>query len=342
MIRDEGASFFEATTAIGFLALAEARVDIAVIEVGLGGRLDSTNVITPVVTVLTNVSLDHVQLLGPTLEDVAREKAGILKPGVPAVFGGAADAAGEVIRSTALQVDAPLHVVRETDVAFHEMDIRGTTFSYATADGPGTGLAEQYARVRTPLIGAHQAMNAALAIEAVRRLPAALRPTAAQIGEGLASVQWPGRLQAETIAGRTWIFDVAHNVAGVHALLDALQALDVPRPRTVLVGVLGDKDWAGMLRPLAAWADRLVLATPPTAPAERLWDAQRAADGLPGGHAGIEIMPDFEAALRMLATPGEGMVLVTGSFHTVGDALAMLGLCACRPDVLLPVIDFRG
>jgi dihydrofolate synthase/folylpolyglutamate synthase len=342
MIQAEQPSFFEATTAIGFLALAEARVDVAVIEVGLGGRLDSTNVIEPLVSVLTNVSLDHVQLLGPTIEDVAREKAGILKPGVPSVFGGAADAAGDIIRETAGRVGSPLHVVRGSDVALHDVSLRGTTFSYATADGPGGGTRETYDRIRTPLIGAHQAMNTTLAIEAVRRLPDALRPTAAQVEAGLAAVRWPGRLQVETIGGRPWVFDVAHNPAGVQALLGALRALDLPAPVTVLVGVLGDKDWAAMLAPLHAWADRLILSTPPTAPAERLWDVHRAADGLPDEGARVDIIPDFEAALRELAAGSDGTVLVTGSFHTVGDALAMLGRCACEPDVHLPVIDFHG
>jgi dihydrofolate synthase/folylpolyglutamate synthase len=155
-------------------------------------------------------------------------------------------------------------------------------------------------------------------------------------------VRWPGRLQVEQIAGRTWIFDVAHNVAGVNALLAALRALELAPPRTVLVGVLGDKDWGGMLTPLHAWADQVVLSTPPTAPAERLWDVQRAAAGLPDAGRGVQVQPDFEAALRALATPGNGVVVVTGSFHTVGDALAMLGRCACKADVLLPVIDFPG
>ena len=125
-------------------------------------------------------------------------------------------------------------------------------------------------------------------------------------------------------------------------LAAALASVTGGTPVTVLLCVLGDKDWAAMLAPLHAWADRVILSTPPTAPAERLWDVERAAAGLPAGGAGAENIPDFEGALRRLLAETDGSVLVTGSFHTVGDALAMLGRCACSPDAALPVIDFRG
>jgi dihydrofolate synthase/folylpolyglutamate synthase len=145
-------------------------------------------------------------------------------------------------------------------------------------------------------------------------------------------------MQIERIAGRPWIFDVAHNVAGVEALVASLAMLDVPRPRAVLVGVLGDKDWAGMLGPLHEWADELMLTAPPTAPEDRRWDLQRVAATLDGA----TVEPDFAEALRRAAANGPGSVVVTGSFHTVGDALAMLGLCRHGSDVALPHIDFGG
>ena len=345
-IMTEGASFFEATTAIGFLALAQAQVDVAVIEVGLGGRLDSTNVVKPVVSVITNVSLDHVQLLGRTIEAVAGEKAGILKAGVPCVTGEAQGVAASVLAATAKEVGAPLHTVeRESiDVAYMNMD--GTTFRLGDAD------------LHTPLIGEHQAWNTALAVRTVGLLPDALRPDARAVRQGLAAVKWPGRMQVETVAGKPWIFDVAHNVAGVTALVEGLTRLGVPAPRVVVVGVLGDKDWAGMLEPLRLWADRLILTAPPTAPVDRKWDLRRVAGTMHTGtmhtgtmHTGTSgfatgaaahVVEDFADALRTAADVAGGCVIVTGSFHTVGDALDLLGRCPAGSDAALPRIDFGG
>jgi dihydrofolate synthase / folylpolyglutamate synthase len=344
----EGASFFEATTAIGLLAFANAEIDIAVIEVGLGGRLDSTNVITPLVTVVTNVSLDHVQLLGATIEAVATEKAGILKAGVPAITGESAGPAAEVLHATSEARAVPLRTLAATAVTVESMTLEGTTFrTHTDAWGVQT--------FRTPLIGSHQAWNAALAVAAAELLPPPFRPSMEDVRDGIASVAWPGRMQVERIAGRTWIFDVAHNVAGVNALLAALDEIDPPHPRTVLVGVLGDKDWVGMLAPVAAWADRLIITAPPTAPADRRWDLEAVAAALQSARA--ETIGDFADALRACASPGPGRtqppavapagdeggtIVVTGSFHTVGDALAMLGRCSTGSDVALPEVVFGG
>jgi dihydrofolate synthase / folylpolyglutamate synthase len=335
-IQSEFASFFEATTAIGLLALADAEIDVALIEVGLGGRLDSTNVITPLVTVITNISLDHVQLLGNTLEAVAREKAGIVKAGVPLITGESVGPAAGILYATADARSAPVRAVPTSDVTVDAITLAGTTFRVDTRQWGSLAL-------RTPLIGAHQAWNAAIAIAAVETLPstATLGPlTREAVEAGVANVRWPGRMQVEQVAGGLWIFDVAHNVAGVQALLGALDGLGVPAPRTVLVGVLGDKDWAGMLAPLAHWADRLILTAPPTAPADRRWNLARVAASLPGA---TETVPDFEDALRAAArSPAHGTVIVTGSFHTVGDALAMLGRCDAGSDVALPEVDLGG
>ncbi|MGH7504819.1 MAG: bifunctional folylpolyglutamate synthase/dihydrofolate synthase, partial [Longimicrobiales bacterium] len=173
-IRAESPSFFEATTAIAFLALAEADVEVAVIEVGLGGRLDATNVILPAVTVLTNVSLDHVQLLGDSVEAVAREKAGIIKAGIPVVTG-ADGAALEIFRNRAREVGAPLEVLGPVAV---------------TAGPAQTEVAIETAawgalHLRTPLLGTHQGLNAALAVRALEQLPPRLRPDAHAVRAGV-------------------------------------------------------------------------------------------------------------------------------------------------------------
>jgi dihydrofolate synthase / folylpolyglutamate synthase len=319
-IQVEQASFFEATTAIAFLALADAGVDTAIVEVGLGGRLDSTNVVAPDVVVLTNVSLDHVQLLGPGIEDVAREKAGIIKRGVPLVTAECAGPAGDVIRATATRMDAPIRCMRADAIEDVKVAPDGTSFVL-----PATGWGEL--TLRTPLAGAHQATNAALAVHALDSCRP-LRPGRNALVSGIAGTRWPGRLQLEKVAGVDWVFDVAHNVAGMEALVAAVRALGLPRPLCTVVGVLGDKDWGGMLTPLYAVSDHVLLTSPPSAPHDRRWDPGRVLRAAPSERAGIAT--DFGAALDQayrLALSHGGAVLVTGSFHTVGDALASLRLC---------------
>lgn len=324
-VRREEPSFFEATTAIAFLALAEAGVDIAVVEVGLGGRLDATNVVSPDVVALTNVSLDHVQLLGPTLRDIAREKAGIIKPGAPVVTAETgADALAE-FRAAAGAAGVALEVLGDSAVTDVDVSIGGTSF---TMQGAG-------ARLWTRLVGSHQARNAALAVRALALLPDA--PSLAAVQAGLAAVRWPGRLQVERLAGTTWAFDVAHNVAGVESLVAAARAVALPRPITAVVGVLGDKDWHGMLSPLCDLADRVVLTEPPTAPAERRWNPDDVLRQVTCGNG--TVTTDLLQALRDAAADARrtgGSVIVTGSFHTVGDALAVLGLCPDGRDAHMP------
>lgn len=321
-IERTGATFFEATTAIAFLCFADAGVEVAVVEVGLGGRLDSTNVITPLATAVTNVALDHTQYLGESLEAIGREKAGIFKPGVPALTGEADPAVLEVLRRRAAEAGAPFSAleerVRAVDV---ETGLAGTRVSFDSAAWGRRELA-------VPLAGAHQGRNAVLAAELLSLLPAPLRPAWEAVERGFAGVRWPGRLQVEVLRGTTWLFDVAHNPAGVAVLVEALDGLDLPRPLVLLTGILADKEWSGMLGPLLARADAAILTTPPTAPPSRRWDpaaaARWAADEL---GASPRVVEDFEAALSRATTLApHGTILVTGSVHTVGDALAALRL----------------
>ncbi len=332
-VRAEEPSFFEATTALAFLALADARVDVGVIEVGLGGRLDATNVVEPRVTVVTNVALDHVQFLGNALAEVAFEKAGIFRPGVPAVTGETGAEALAVLRDRAREVGAPLREVSAaSELRAATSTLEGGRFTADTIWGE--------LDVSIPLAGMHQHENALVALRALELLPAALRPGPAAVLAGFAHTKWDGRLQVEQHAGRTWIFDVAHNVAGVQALVAALETLQPPRPLAAVVGVLGDKDWRGMLGPLHRLADAVVLTEPPTAPAERRWDPHAALAEAGVSHARVE--PDFGAALALAhgaAAPG-GTVLVTGSFHTVGDALIVLGMSPHGADATLPHVEF--
>ena len=331
-IQAEQPSFFEATTAIAMLALAHARVEVAVVEVGLGGRLDATNVIAPLLAVLTNVSLDHVQLLGDTVVEVAAEKAGIIKRGVPVLTGEIDASVLAVFEERARAVGAALHVLPGDVPASVDVHADGTRFRMATHGWGALTLT-------TPLLGPHQARNTALAVTALEMLPAPFRPNRAAVISGVADVHWPGRAQLAYRAGVTWLFDVAHNAAGVRTLVDTLQALALPRPLVVLLGVLGDKDWRSMVGPLAAAADAVVLTLPPTAPPERRWDPHAVLREVAVTNA--RAVDDFERALAEAhrAAAG-GTVVVTGSFHTVGDVLSALDLAPWGADTALPRPSF--
>lgn len=328
LIRIEEPSFFEATTAIAFLAFARAGVEVAAIEVGLGGRLDSTNVIVPDVAVITNIARDHAEWLGETIEEIAAEKAGIIKPGVPMVTAERGPRALDVFRSRAAEVGAPMAVLEPDAIRDVRVGADGTRLVLATR---AWGEME----LHTPLVGEHQARNTALAVTALERLPAELRPDREAVIRGVAQVRWPGRLQREEIDGRTWIFDAAHNPAGVEALVSALGAIGAQRPVVAVVGILSDKEWPAMLAPLMGFVDTLILTVPPTAPEHRRWDPTVVAASLASER--VLARPDFCAALaEARASAASGTVVVTGSFHTVGDALAALDLAPFGVDAPLP------
>jgi dihydrofolate synthase/folylpolyglutamate synthase len=305
LIRKRGATFFEATTAIAFADFAARGAEIAVIEVGMGGRLDSTNVIRPLVSAVTKVELDHMKYLGDTLEKIACEKAAIAKPGAPFVIGETRPGLVDVLRHEATCF------IRKADPTARP-DVRVVPADYAWT-GP------------LALLGAHQRRNAGVAHGILMALPEPYRPTPDQIAAGFASAHIPGRLDRR---GR-WLFDVAHNPDGMRALVQAVEALALPRPLHALVSILGDKEWAEMLVLLDRVVDHGVLTLAPTA-ASRGWDMDWLARWLkdparPPARASWRVVPDFHAALGTVQD-GAGTVLVTGSFHTVGDVMAELGL----------------
>lgn len=305
LIRRRGATFFEATTAIAFADFAARGAEIGVVEVGLGGRLDSTNVIRPVVSAVTKIERDHMKYLGDTLEQIACEKAGIAKPGAPFVIGETRPALVETLRREAkcfirkLDRDAPA-------------DVRVVPPDYQWR-GP-LGLA-----------GPHQRRNAGVAHGVLMALPPPYRPTPAQVAAGFAAARLPGRLDRR---GR-WLFDVAHNPDGIRALVAALRELAPPRPLHALVSILGDKEWPEMLVQLDQVIDRGVLTMAPTA-ASRGWDIEWLTRWLrdpdrPPARATWTLIPSFPAAIEAVYR-GAGTALVTGSFHTVGDVMRELGM----------------
>ena len=322
-----GLTFFEAATVLAFHLFAREGVEVAVVEVGLGGRLDSTNVIVPEVTAITNVALDHGEYLGYTLESIAGEKAGIIKAGVPVVTGERDGALCEIFRSRARSLGAPFHPVNPAEeVRSLAVSADGNTFRMET----GTwGVLE----LRTPLPGRHQAHNAALAVRALELLPDSLRPGRASVLRGVSGVRWPGRLQIYRGEGGTWVFDVAHNTAGVRALAASIPRLGLPEPLVLLVGIQGDKDWRSMLPPLFEMAREAVLTQPPSVPPGRRWDPLEAAGAVKARPKNLHILADFDEALGAARrAAGKGTVLVTGSHHTVGDAMNVLGILPYGPE----------
>ncbi|HWP71038.1 MAG TPA: folylpolyglutamate synthase/dihydrofolate synthase family protein [Gemmatimonadaceae bacterium] len=308
-----GATFFEATTAMAFDWFVRQEVDVAVIETGLGGRLDSTNVVRPVSAGVTSIGIDHVEYLGSTRESIAFEKAGIFKAGAPASI-------GEKDREVAALLEQ--HAVERGATAVASV-WRDAPPSGITVTGEGTSfhvaLGGESARLRTPLAGAHQASNALLAILMLRTAGAPWSVTLDEANAGLAGVRLPGRFHRE---GR-FIFDVAHNPDGASVLAATLKAVGEPRPLAALLTVLTDKDWRGVMGVLAPVVDVFVLTSAPTAPASRAWNVAEALSYAKSRGWAAVLEPDFDRAIDT-ASSLAATVLVTGSFHTVGDAMARL------------------
>lgn len=295
------ASFFEIVTALGGLLFAEAGVTCAVMEVGLGGRLDATNVLDPRLSIITNVALDHTEILGETREAIAREKAGILRPGRPAVTGVTAD-----LLPLLEGVGADLWALgREVRLQTAPLGWEGWTVQM---DLPGAALT-----FHTPLLGHHGARNAALAAAAAWRLGVG----AEAIVAGAAGVRWPGRLEVLPWRGGRVLLDGAHNPDGARALVEALRGLGIER-LPVVFGAAADKDVAGVaqvLRPLASEVilTRAVLSPRAAAPAD-----------LAPHFAGLPLrLTDTPAEALALLPPG-GLGVVCGSLYLIGEVRPQL------------------
>lgn len=318
-----GLTFFEAITVLSMHAFAREEVEVGVLEVGLGGRLDATNVVLPEVTAVTNVAFDHSEYLGETLGEIAGEKAGIMKPGVPFITAEQDPAILEQFESLAKKTGAALTRIDPAWVHDVRVSAQGTQLTLTRPD-------RDPLRVETPLVGQHQAMNAAVAVELLDRLGDDLRPSAAEMVAGMAAVDYRGRDEIAVVDGCTWLFDVAHNTAGMQSLVDTIDRLELPRPLIALVGVLGDKDWRSMLPALFSRADSAILTQPPSAPSERRWDPVAAADQVEA-LTRIRVVPDFVQAVdRARERAGTGTIVATGSVHTVGSAMNLLGIDPLR------------
>lgn len=309
-------TFFEVVTALAFRHFADERVRAAVVEVGLGGRLDSTNLVSPDVTVITNVGLDHTDVLGPTIRDVAREKAGILKAGVPVVTAASGDAL-DVIEARARELGCPVDVLgRDLRVHRLESSDRGQRIRIQTPRSDVT--------VGLGLLGRSQAENAALAWAAMeqwnQRRPRE-RVDEEAMKRGLAAAQHPGRLELFPGPPRV-LLDGAHNREALERLLEFLPELPARRVVAV-VGILRDKPWREMTRRLAGAVDVMVCTKSRNA---RATDPVQLAAAASGGGCVERVAERVEGAVdAALREANDGdLVLVTGSLFTVGEARAHL------------------
>jgi dihydrofolate synthase/folylpolyglutamate synthase len=243
-------TYFEAVTAAAFLLFAEKRVSLGILEVGLGGRLDATNVAPASVSVVTSIGLDHTADLGETLGEIAREKGGIFRRGRPALGRAAAAVARVVLREAAERAGSIWHDAQEElSVEAEEASLEGERFALTTP--------ERKIEVSTPLPGEHQAWNAALAVRAAELLPSGLLPLDPEaVARGIAAVRWPGRLERFEIGGRLVVLDGCHNPEGAEALARFLRGSGLAGRFHLLFGAMADKDVGAIARILFAGRPR--------------------------------------------------------------------------------------
>jgi dihydrofolate synthase / folylpolyglutamate synthase len=298
---DHQPTFFEAVTVMALRYFAEQKCDLVIWETGLGGRLDATNIVTPLASAIANIGIEHSEWLGDTVEKIATEKAGIIKPGVPAVTSAASGHGLETITAIARERRSPFTVVDADQTHIAPLDT-----------------------IDLPLHGPHQRLNAALVVAIVRTLAAQIPVTDSALRAGLATVDWPGRMhRIQTASGQTILLDGAHNADGAEALRIALQEEFPTAQPAMIFGVFRDKDSTSMCHSLAPLAGRILL-TP--VHSERTEDPSKlvAACRESNGRAPIEVCQSLADALRKVADAP--FIVIAGSLYLVGEAMELLHL----------------
>lgn len=331
-----GPTYFEITTAMALVHFAQNQVDAAVLEVGMGGRLDSTNICQPAVCAITSISLDHTKQLGETLSAIAAEKAGILKPGVPVVSGVTWPEPRAVIAKIAAERGSPLFEAGgefgyarcgNTDDSCHDA---GPVFDYWRRDAAGEWFRQQ---VQLGMLGAHQAANAAVALRIIDELKRQGWSISEQaIRDGLATARCPARI--EVIQRRPdVVIDAAHNVASIEALVQTLRESFSPRRKRLIVAASQDKDVPGMLRRLLPEFDEVFLTqfhnNPRFVPVEQLLELAKSLHGATALHVCADAEQAWRQARAGLAV--DDLLCVTGSFFLAGGLRRLALEAANRP-----------
>lgn len=316
--RDFNPTFFEFVTAIGFLYFKNMSADWAVVETGMGGRLDATNVLDPVVSVITPVGLDHKEFLGSTIKEVSMEKAGIIKENTPVVVSAQQPDALDVILKKADEKNSRVFAFgRDYNAIMKSSDLSGVRFDYESKSGL------MIKDLFMPLRGAYQAHNGAAAVRAIETaFGMDIEP---EVRRGLQKVRWLGRLETVSMNPEI-LLDGAHNPPAAMALAEELRRLFLGSGRRMILvmGAMADKDKEGIMKPLLPMAWKTIFTRPPFDRAEQPEELQKTAKAL-GFES--ETAPTVETAIEKangLAKGNDAMILVTGSFYTIGEARAML------------------
>ena len=311
---------FEMMTVLAFHIFAQARVDIAIVEVGLGGRLDATNVLTPLVSIITSIGLDHQQYLGSTLAEIACEKGGIIKPAVPVVLGKLDQESRDVLyRRARDQGSAILSYGQDFTL---EKDASGR-YCYG-------GKRSQYENLQLSLNGKFQVHNAAVALASLECLHDSLPVTAAQMRAGLQSVHWPGRLDIVSTHPLV-ILDGAHNIQALQALLAELPDLAPNRRPLFLFGVMRDKEWRPMVAALEQMAAEVVVTAVAQSRAEDPYAVQRA---FSADCSARTVEGAAEACRQLLHQVGsQDVIVVCGSLFLVGEVLPLFPEAGVAPTI---------
>jgi dihydrofolate synthase/folylpolyglutamate synthase len=301
----EHPTFFEVVTIMALRYFAAQECDLVIWETGLGGRLDATNIVTPLASVITNIQYDHQKWLGETLASIAAEKAGIIKPGIPVITAAEGDEALPVIAETARRQNAPL-----------------TTLSPAETHRPPLDT------LQLPLLGQHQRMNAAVAVATVRTLASQIPVSDDTIRAGLSHVHWAGRLQLVARPNRQKVLlDGAHNVGGAGILAAAVKDYFPSVKLTLVLGILQDKDWPGMCEILAPLAERILLVP---VPSERSATPHELAEACRRANAMAQVSEYASLREALAATSRDTFLTIAGSLYLVGEAMELLHLSPAK------------
>jgi dihydrofolate synthase/folylpolyglutamate synthase len=303
---------FEVVTALGFLYFAESKVDIAVVEVGLGGRLDSTNVVNPLVSVITSISYDHMYILGNTLKEIAYEKGGIIKPGVPVVSYPQEEEAARVLEELAKGRSSPYYPIKKEQV--HE---KHSAFDEQCFDFEYDGIT--YENIRIHLPGKHQMLNAACALTGIM----VLREQGFVINDsavyaGMDATRWPGRL--EMVREKPMIIlDGAHNPSGAQALADAVRLYFPGRSIRLIMGVFKDKDVDNVAKILCSVASEVTVTM---ADSPRATDISELANIVRKYHSNVDVQPSLKEAIPsvMERLKENEILIISGSLYLIGEA----------------------
>ena len=298
---DNHPTMFEVVTVMALKFFAEQKCDLVILEAGLGGRLDATNIVTPLASVITNIALDHTEWLGDSLAKIAAEKAGIIKSGVPVVTAEEQPEVLGVIQKTALEKNAPFTRIRNSELGIQKP---------------------------VGLIGEHQKQNAALARATVEVLRNQIPVSKKQLQAGLQNVSWPGRLQLIERGGQKILLDGAHNVAGAETLRVALEKEFAGRRPVLIFGALADKKWPEICRVLAPLAAKIITVS---VASQRTATAEDLAAGFRTHAPNLSVSAKAGLAEAIKASKDEPFVVITGSLYLVGEALELLGFLSDGP-----------